>query len=266
MTTTATPLTEEIVQAAGIKLHIAKGGTGPPLLILHDELGPPGWLRYHAALAQHYTLYMPSHPGCGQSERLDWMMHMRDLAGWYLDALDELGLLQVPVIGGSLGGWLAAEMAVMCPQQFTRLVLVGAMGVRPPAGEIFDMFLVVSRVYLAAGFADPANTPEYQQLYGADPTPEQTEAWEFARELASLVGWRPYMHYPGLPHLLRRVRKLPSLIVWGRQDAIVPLSAGEAYQQAIPGSRLVVMERCGHRPEIEQADEFVRLVREFVQA
>jgi len=265
MATTAMPWTEEIVEAGGIKLQITKGGTGQPLLLLHDELGHPGWLRYHAALAQHYTLYMPSHPGCGQSERLDWVMNMRDVAGWYLDALDELGLVQVPVIGGSLGGWLAAEMAAMCPQQFTRLVLVGAMGVRPPVGEIFDMFLVVSRNYLAVSFADPANTPEYQQLYGADPTPEQAETWELARELASLVGWRPYMHNPGLPHLLRRLRKLPTLIVWGRQDAIVPLSAGEAYHQAIPGSRLVVLDHCGHRPEIERADEFVRLVREFVQ-
>ena len=175
MATTATPWTEEIVEAGGITLHITKGGTGRPLLILHDELGHPGWLRYHAALAQHYTLYMPSHPGCGQSERLEWVMSMRDLAGWYLDALDELGLVQVSVLGGSLGGWLAAEMAAMCPQQFQRLVLVGAMGVRPPVGEIFDMFLVVSRNYLAASFADPAGTPEYQQLYGADPTPAQAE-------------------------------------------------------------------------------------------
>jgi len=266
MAITATPWAEEIVEAGGIKLHITKGGTGQPLLLLHDELGHPGWLRYHAALAQHYTLYMPSHPGCGQSEHLDWVMGMRDLAGWYLDALDELGLVQVPVLGGSLGGWLAAEMAVMCPQQFTRLVLVGAMGVRPPVGEIFDMFLVVSRNYLAASFTDPANTPEYQQLYGADPTPEQAETWELARELASLVGWRPYMHNPALPHLLRRLRKLPTLIVWGRQDAIVPLSAGEAYHQAIPGSRLVVLDHCGHRPEIEQADEFARLVQDFLQA
>jgi len=265
MTTTAMPTTEEVVEAAGIKLHIIKGGTGQPLLILHDELGYPGWLHYHAALAQHYTLYMPLHPGCGQSERLDWVMNMRDLACWYLDALDELGLGQVPVIGGSLGGWLAAEMATMCPQQFKRLVLVGAMGVRPPVGEIFDMFLVVSREYLRLSFADPASTAEYQQLYGVDPTPEQTETWELARELASLVGWRPYMHNPGLPHVLRRVRKLPTLIVWGRQDAIVPVSAGEAYHQAIPGSRLVVLDRCGHRPEIEQTDEFVRVVQEFLQ-
>src|ERR671930_1065538 len=209
MATTSVPWTEELVEAAGIKPHIIKGGTGQPLLLLHDELGHPGWLRYHAALAQHYTLHIPLHPGCGQSDRLDWVMHTRDLAFWYLDALDELGLGQVPVIGGSLGGWLAAEMATMCPQQFTRLVLVGAMGVRPPVGEIFDMFLVVSRNYLAASFADPANTPEYQQLYGADPTPEQAETWELARELASLVGWRPYMHYAGLPHLLRPCASSP---------------------------------------------------------
>jgi len=139
------------------------------------------------------------------------------------------------------------------------------MGVRPPVGEIFDMFLVVSREYLRASFADPASTAESQQLYGVEPTPEQMETWELARELASLVGWRPYMHDPALPHILRRVRKLPTLIVWGRQDAIVPVSAGEAYHQAIPGSRLVVLDHCGHRPEIEQADEFGRVVREFLQ-
>jgi pimeloyl-ACP methyl ester carboxylesterase len=154
MATTSVPWTEELVEAAGSKLHIIKGGTGQPLLLLHDEMGHPGWLRYHAALAQHYTLYIPLHPGCGQSDHLDWVMNMRDLAFWYLDALDELGLGQVPVIGGSLGGWLAAEMAAMCPQQFKRLVLVGAMGVRPPVGEIFDMFLVVSREYLRASFTD----------------------------------------------------------------------------------------------------------------
>lgn len=266
MTTTSAPWTAELITAGGIQLHVVKGGTGQPLLILHDELGPPGWLRYHTALAQHYTLYMPSHPGCGQSERLDWIMNMRDLAGWYLDALDDLGLGQVPVLGGSLGGWLAAEMAVMCPQQFQRLVLVDAMGVKPPSGEIFDMFLVVTRDYLRLSFADPANTPEYQELYGADPTPEQADTWEYARELASLVGWRPYMHYPGLPHLLRRLRRLPTLIVWGRQDAIVPVSAGEAYHQAIPGSHLVVLDGCGHRPEIERAEAFVSVVREFLQA
>jgi pimeloyl-ACP methyl ester carboxylesterase len=122
----------------------------------------------------------------------------------------------------------------------------------------------VVKQYLAASFLNPTSTPEYQQLYGADPTPEQAESWEVGRETASRLTWRPYMHDPSLPYLLRRLRHVPTLIVWGQQDVIVPLSAAQAYQAAIPGARLVALEQCGHHPEIEQADEFVQLVQDFL--
>jgi pimeloyl-ACP methyl ester carboxylesterase len=72
------------------------------------------------------------------------------------------------------------------------------------------------------------------------------------------------MHDPSLPYLLRRLRKLPTLIVWGQQDAIVPVSVAQAYHTSIPGSRLAILERCGHHPEIEQADEFARLTHAFL--
>jgi pimeloyl-ACP methyl ester carboxylesterase len=265
MTTTTATWTEEMVEVAGVTLALMKGGSGSPLLILHDELGLPGWLHYHEALAQQHTLYMPAHPGFGKTAALEWVMHVRDLAGWYLDALDELGIGRLPVIGLGFGGWLAACMASMCPHQFEKLVIVSAPGIKPPDGEIFDMFLVVSKQYITASFLDPANTAEYQQLYGSDLTPEQVEALEVAREMASRLAWRPYMHDPSLPHLLRRLRRVPSLIIWGRQDAIVPLSAAGAYQAAIPGARLEVLDHCGHHPEIEQADTFVRLVQEFLK-
>ena len=264
MTTSSKAWTGETVEVAGTKLRLVKGGTGEPLLILHDEMGHPGWLRFHEALAQHNTLYMPSHPGFGESERLDWIMNMRDMAGWYLEAVDDLGLGQVNVVGFSLGGWLAAEMATMCPQQFKRLVLVGAPGIRPPVGEIFDMFLVVAKEFITAGYLDPASVQEYRQVCPDDPTPEQVEAWEAAREEACRLSWRPYMYYPAMPHLLRRLKSLPTLIVWGKQDAIVPLSVGEVYRDSIAGSRLAVLDNCGHHPEIEKSDEFVRLVQGFL--
>ena len=124
----------------------------------------------------------------------------------------------------------------MCPQQFGKLVLVGAPGIKPPRGDIYDVFLVIARDYLAANFHDDANCAEYQELYGADPTPEQVENWEVAREMASRLSWRPFMHSPSLPHLLRRLRGLPTLLAWGQQDAIVPLSAAEVYQASIPGA------------------------------
>ena len=264
MTTSSAPWTADMIEAAGLKIELVKGGNGPPLLVLHDELGNPGWLRFHDALARHYTLHLPSHPGFGQSARPDWILSMQDLACWYLDVLDELGLQRVPVIGVGLGGWLAAEMATMCPRQFGKLVLAGAPGVKPPHGDIYDVFLVTARDYLAANYHDAANCAEYQELYGADPTPEQTEKWEVAREMASRLSWRPFMHSPSLPYRLRRLRGLPTLLAWGRQDAIVPLSAAEAYQASIPGAELVVFDACGHRPEIEQADAFVQRVLAFL--
>ena len=264
MTTSGGTWTEESVEAAGIKLQLIKGGTGEPLLILHGELGHPGWLRFHESLAQHHTLYIPSHPGFGKSERLDWIANMRDMAGWYLDALDDLAVGRVNAMGFSLGGWLAAEMATMCPTQFKKLVLVGAMGIKPPSGQIYDMFLEVAKEFIKTSYLDPAQTPEFSQICPEQPTPEQVEAWEVAREEACRLGWRPYMHYPSLPHLLHRLRKLPTLIVWGRQDAIVPVSAAEVYHASIPGSQLVILDNCGHHPEVEQSDEFVQRVQAFL--
>lgn len=264
MTTTSQPWTEEIVQVAGVNLQMIKGGSGPPLLILHDELGHPGWLRFHDALAQSHTLYIPSHPGFSGSDELDWVMNMHDLAIWYLGALDELELEGVDVIGFSLGGWMAAELAVMCPQQFKKLVLVDAAGVKPPTGEIFDIFQVVAKAYIEASVLDPANTPEYQLICPDEPTPEQAEVWESSREGACRLSWRPYMHYPALPHLLPRLKRLPTQIIWGRQDPIIPLSAGQLYHDSIPGSQLTVIDDCGHRPEVEKPEEFIKIVQGFL--
>ncbi len=265
MTATSITWTEETVDAPGMQLHLIKGGAGAPLLVMHDELGHPGWLRFHAALAEHFTLYLPMHPGFGVTERLDWIMNMRDLAGWYLEVLDDLGLGPAHLLGYGLGGWMAAEMATMCPQQFSKLVLVSTPGLKPPSGEIFDMFMIVAKEYIAKSFFSPDQTPEYQDLYGSDPTPEQLDQWEYAREEASRLTWRPYMHYPSLAPLLHRLKRLPTLIIWGKDDIIVPVSAGEAYQAAIPGSQLVLLDHCGHHPEIEQTDAFVNHVQRFLQ-
>lgn len=264
MTTTPQAWTEDIVEVAGTRLQLVKGGGGDPLLILHDEIGNHATLRWHNALAQSNAVYIPSHPGFGASPRLDWIMNMRDLAGWYLRALDELGLRRVNVIGFSLGGWLAAEMATMSPDHFAKIALVGAAGVKPPDGEIFDIFLVTAEEYLDEVCLNPDAAPEFAAIRPPEPEPDLVEAWAVAREEACRLSWKPYMYYPALPHLLGRLRDTPALIVWGAQDAIVPLSAAELYHRSISGSRLEIIPDCGHRPDIEKPDEFISLIQNFL--
>jgi pimeloyl-ACP methyl ester carboxylesterase len=262
LATAAQTWIEEQHEVAGTVLRLVKGGSGPPLLVLHDEMGNPGWLDAYEALAAEHTLYVPSHPGFDGSPRLAWIATVRDLACWYVRALEELGLGRVPLLGCSFGGWLAAEIAAICPHLVSRLVLVSPPGLRPPQGEIFDMFLVTTEDYLKRCFVDEA---AYERVFGGDLPSEERHRREAAREQACLLTWRPYMYDPALLYLLPGI-KAPTLLVWGKDDAVVPPSAGELYRDAIPQARLELLDGCGHFPYLEQPDAFVRLARTFLPA
>ncbi len=255
---------EDRIRVGDLDLEIVRGGSGRPLLVLHEELGYPGWMRWQTALVRDRTLLIPMHPGFGRTARLDWITSVRDLSAFYGRVLRENRLAPLDVIGFSLGGWIAAEMAVDNPAQFRRMILVGAAGVRPPQGEIFDLYNVTVNAYLRASVADPESTPEFDRLFAADDPLQRMEAWEEARIQTARLAWKPYMYNPSLPHLLQGVRGLPTELIWGSEDRVVPLSAARAYQGAIAGSQLRIIAAAGHRPEIENPAQFVNLVRQFL--
>jgi pimeloyl-ACP methyl ester carboxylesterase len=255
---------EETLRVGESSVTVIRGGTGKPVLVLHEELGHPGWLRWHTELSRDHTLMIPLHPGFGTTAQVKWVKNIRDLACFYSRMIREQGHTPIDVIGFSLGGWIAAEMAANDAKQFRRMVLVGAAGIKPLQGDIADMFMVTARAYLNASVSDPKGTPEFAQLYGGEQTAAQYESWEDARAETARIAWQPYMHNPSLPHLLEGVADLPTLLIWGRQDQVVPLSAGEVYHRALAGSELMVLDRCGHRPEIEKQPEFSQRLQKFL--
>lgn len=255
--------TEERCKVGETDLIVLKGGTGKPLLVFHGELGFPGWLKWNEALAKKRTLYIPLHPGFGKSPRADWIMDMRDLAAFYTRFVREQKLAPAEVIGFSFGGWLAAEMAVANSAQFSKMILVGATGLRPPEGAIADLFTVTARTYLNNSVINK-NNPEFARMFGGEQTPQQFEEWEDARAETARIAWKPYMFTQSMEHLLENVTDLPTLLLWGKQDRNVPLAAAELYQKKIAGAKLVTFDNCGHMPEVEKADEFIRTVEGFL--
>ncbi len=254
---------EEMIDVGGIRVHTLIGGAGPPLLVLHGAGGPNGWRRWHAALAERCTLYVPSHPGFGLSDAADWMESVRDLARYYLWFLDVVGLGRASILGSSMGGWVAAELATMNPRAVDQLV--AAAGLKPERGEILDIFYYPLETLRGFQFHDPAQVPEWDELYGREPTPEEQDLQLRNREMAARLTWKPYLFNPRLPRFLARVTN-PTLIVWGREDRIIPPICGEQYLRLLPNATLRVIEGCGHSPPLERPDDFVRMVAEFLGA
>jgi pimeloyl-ACP methyl ester carboxylesterase len=253
----------ETVKVSGTDLSIVRGGTGRPLLVLHDELGYPGWMNWNQALARNHSQIIPMHPGFGVTPEPHWIRNVRDLAGFYSIFLNDQKLVPIDVIGFSIGGWIAAEMAAANPGQFRRMILVAPDGIKPSLGEITDMFQLMAPDQLQASVLDPTDTPEFGTLYGGM-RPEAFELMEQARAQTARLAWQPFMYNPSLAFLLAIVTSLPTLIIWGEQDRMVPVAAAEDYRRAIRGAKVVKFDRCGHRPEIEKAAEFIRETETFL--
>ena len=254
--TTATTHDERTVTVAGGDVHVRSAGSGDPLVVFHHDIGVHAWTPCYDRLAERFTVHVPDLPGWGASGRPEWARNVRDiavLAGALLDALD---LDRTSVLGLGFGGYVAAELATVAQSRIHRLTLAGAMGVKPAEGEILDQFLVNHHNYVRQGFASDEG---FETHFGEEPELEQLLAWDLNREMTTRVTWKPYMHNSALPHLLPTVQT-PTLLVWGSDDRIVPLEAGQMYADALPNAQLEVVDGAGHWLELERPDELARLV------
>ena len=248
---------ENHIEVASAKIHLHKQGEGATVFSLHSIEGNLGMLPYLDALSQSASVYAPTHPGFGASDRPDWLESISDLARFYLWMLQELGLDEVHLIGGFMGGWIAAEMAVMCPQALDSLTLIDTAGVRPSEGEIADIFLLGDEQTTSIAIADP-------DLLATASEPEDPFVRLRGREMTTRLCWKPYMHDPSLIHLLPRV-EVPTLVIWGEDDRIIPTNAGERIAEAMPNARLEVIAGAGHLPHIEKPDQVIPLLQQHLR-
>ncbi len=250
----------EFRDVGGVRTHLLRGGRGTPLLVLHPEYGADQWFPYHDLLAARFQVLAPDHPGFGQSDRPEWLDGIDDMVFHYLDLLDVLGLERIAILGTSLGGWIAAELAVAQPARVDRLVLVGAGGIKVDGVERFDLFLHPIEETLQHLFHDPTRAAQLLPAeMGADVI---VRGYREATTLARLT-WNPYFYGPKLARRLRRITA-PTLIVWGKEDAFLPPQYGEAYAQHIPNAQLVLVPSCGHLVPYEQAQVFSNHAIEFL--
>lgn len=258
------------IDVAGKSTQVTTGGSGPAMLYLHSAAGETDWTRWHDALARHFTVHAPAHPGFAQSEGLDQIDDIHDLAWHYVDLVDVIrrdkpggSLDPVPIVGFSLGAWIAAELAVLRPERVTRLVLINAAGLHVKDAPIAELFTDDFERLKKLVFFDPQSSAVAEVFPTAMDDP-RVLLWLRAREATARVGWSPYLHDPKLPRHLTRIRAR-TLVIWAKQDRLIPLAHGRYYAEHIPGARLHVFDNAGHMLPLERPDEVAGEVAAFIR-
>lgn len=260
-----TALEDGRAKVNGISVQITEKGKGRPLLFLHPG-HPSGRLDPKSQvlnlLAEQGRVIAPTHPGFGDLPAPREFTTVDDLAYFYLDLMDELDLRGVILVGVSLGGWVAAEMAVKSTGRIAALVLANSVGIKPGAREdrdIADIYALTDKQLAALVYAepsrmapDPKTLPENELVFMAR-----------SRESTGRYAWTPYMHNPKLKQRLHRVN-VPTLVLWGAADRVTTEDYGRSFAAAIPGARFALIEGAGHFPHLEQPAAFARSIAGFV--
>jgi len=254
------PATEETLTTRDVNVRLFRGGSGKTLIFLHGAGGFPGWVPFFDRLAARYEVLAPEHPGFGKSDKPAWMRNVSDLAMYYLDVLDGLGAKDVHLIGHSLGGWTAAELAVRNCARLASLTLIAPAGIRIKGLPVGDNFIWgpeenTRNLYYDQSIAD--------QIVARVPSEEETELALTNRFMAVKLGWEPRWFNPALERWLHRIQ-VPSLVLWGENDKLLPSRYAEVWGREVPDVTVKIIPECGHLPQIEKADVTADAVLAFI--
>jgi pimeloyl-ACP methyl ester carboxylesterase len=252
----------EVITVGGVALDVAQRGSGRPVLVLHGFDGPRTHSEFLDRLAGRARVIAPVHPGFAGSPVPDWIDAIDDLSYIYLGLIETLRLGELSVVGLSMGGWIAAEMAIKSTHRLSRLVLVDAVGIKVGDRETRDfpdIYALPPEEVTGLLWHDRTRAPAIAAL-----SDDRLAAIAGDREAAALYVWEYYMHDPKLRRHLHRI-DIPTLLLRGAQDGLVSADYAAAYCAAISGSRLETIPAAGHFPELEQPEILADRILCFIE-
>jgi pimeloyl-ACP methyl ester carboxylesterase len=247
------------VDLAGIgpvEVTVADYGSGQPFLLLHGGAGQEsvtGFAERFAA-AHDVRVLAPTHPGFGGTPRPEALNSIAGLAALYNALLDKLGLQDVTVIGNSIGGWIAAEIALLKSPRVSGIVLIDAVGIEVPGHPVADFFSLTMDQVFQRSFHNP-------EPFRIDPAtlPPAARAIAAGNRTAISVYAGASMTDPALAGRLANL-EIPTLVLWGESDQIVDADYGRAYAAAIPMARFQLLPETGHSPQLETPDQVIHAI------
>jgi pimeloyl-ACP methyl ester carboxylesterase len=260
-------VTVDQTRVNGADIAVRSVGDGPPLLFLPgagataDLFAGGAPAAFITELAKSYRVLVPEHPGFGDAERPGWVDNIHDMAYAYLDLLDALDLQGVHLVGQSLGGWMALELAVRNTRRLASLTVCGAAGVQVRGAPKGDLFLWNKADFAGNMFWDPKTA---EAFLGGERTPQQVRTAMQGNETLALLAWEPRLVDPDLHKWLHRI-DVPTHVIWAEDDRVLPQVYGQTIASLIAGARFTVIPNTRHLLHLDQPKAFSDAVDGFIR-
>lgn len=255
-------LSLRVAGEADLQLSYRHAGQGQSLIWLHWIWGESGWGNHLQRLASRFRLYAPDLPGYGRSTLREWVCTPRDLAVLVLGFLDALEIQRPTIVGSCLGGWVAAELALLNPERLGRLVLIDPLGLVLDKESLLNIFPM-----------SPARLPGYlfTETDSAQTRPGPAELSSAALGLLQAREKRTPLVFDSVRHSDTLAQNLPllttpTLVLWGEHDPLLDPRHADLWTSLLPNAQHAIIPGAGHLPYVENCTAVVEIVEAFALA
>jgi 2-hydroxy-6-oxonona-2,4-dienedioate hydrolase len=252
---------EKVTAVFGQNIRYYEAGQGPTVILLHG-LGSVKeiWMANFGTLAAKYHVYTIDQIGFGHSDKPLLEYKIATFVDFLQGFMQAQNISKATLVGNSLGGWIALDFTIQHPAMVEKLVLVDSAGLasmHPPTVDLNASSLAGMRAILESVFYNKQMVTDQSVLQVFTDHVRNNDAYTIQRMLAGLVT-------PQFEDAKLATVHAPTLVVWGRQDELIPVGGGEKLRDGIAGAKLVVFDECGHVPQLEKAAEFNQTLLDFL--